>query len=76
MYILNKENEMATLKKLKKGPIGSHNPCVITSELQLAGLRRDVRKGYIELYGNDIGFDEYFNDPDSSIWTYFTKEVK
>lgn len=67
---------MATLEKLKKEPLGNLNPTVITSELQLAGLRRDVRKGYIELYGNDIGFDEYFNDPDSSIWTYFTNEVK
>lgn len=67
---------MATLEKLKKEPLGNLNPTVITSELQLAGLRRDVRKGYIELYGNDIGFNEYFNDPDSSIWTYFTNEVK
>jgi hypothetical protein len=67
---------MATLEKLKKGPVGNLNPTVITSELQLAGLRRDVLKGYIELYGNDIGFDEYFNDPNSSIWTYFTKCIK
>ena len=67
---------MATLEKLKKGPIGIGNPTVITSEIQLAGLRRDVRKGYIDLYGNDIGFDEYFNDPNSSLWTYFTNEVK
>ena len=67
---------MATSEKLKKGPIGIGNPTVITSEIQLAGLRRDVRKGYIDLYGNDIGFDEYFNDPNSSLWTYFTNEVK